>query len=397
MEKATRQFTKDHNRNLVLRTIFDNENISRAEIARVSRLTRTTVSDIVSDLIGEGLIMEIGLGVSSSGKNPIMLSLVEDSRWVIAVDLGQNQFRAAIVNLRGKIRDVVAIPINQRDGTEALKLTFQIIDLLLGRTNQKISGIGIGTPGLINSSEGIIVNAVNLNWINVPLAKIIKDRYNLPVQILNDCQAAAIGEKTYGNVSTTDENLVLIKLHNGIGAGIIIGGEVFQGDGGFAGEIGHNVAVREGGDFCRCGNRGCLETVASAQALVKLAKHSLNKYPNSVLSTHLPNFTIEHIEEAYRNHDFLAETLVNQSAQYIGIALSSLIGILNIQKIVLIGDMTLFGEPWLNKIREEMHQYSMDLPFNKTEIRIGQLGENATILGAAAVFVNNYSNLFRNK
>ena len=101
MEKATRKYTKEHNRNLVLKTIFSHEKISRAEIARISRLTRTTVSDIVADLIKEGLVSEIGMGQSQGGKSPILLSLVEDSRWLIGLDLGQNHFRGAIVNLRG--------------------------------------------------------------------------------------------------------------------------------------------------------------------------------------------------------------------------------------------------------------------------------------------------------
>src|SRR5512138_1751333 len=119
MEKATRQSIKEHNRNLVLQTIFSHDNISRAQIARLSRLTRTTVSDIVAGLIQEGLVSETGYGQSQGGKNPILLSLVDDSRWIIALDLGQKQFRGAIVNLRGKIQDVITMPVDDRDGVEA--------------------------------------------------------------------------------------------------------------------------------------------------------------------------------------------------------------------------------------------------------------------------------------
>ena len=129
----------------------------------------------------------------------------------------------------------------------------------------------------------MVVNAVNLNWQNIPLTYLLKDRYNLPVSILNDCQAAAIGEKTYGVNYQNDENMVLLKVHNGIGAGIIINGSVYHGDGGFAGEIGHIVMKRDGGDLCRCGNRGCLETVASTQALVKHARKAIEKHPQSIL------------------------------------------------------------------------------------------------------------------
>ncbi|MGZ9224650.1 MAG: ROK family transcriptional regulator, partial [Anaerolineales bacterium] len=198
MEKATRTHTKEHNRNLALKTIFGHEKISRAEIARMTHLTRSTVSDIVSDLIDGGLVSEIGVGQSQGGKNPILLSLIEDSRWLIGLDLAQNQFRGAVVNLRGKIRDVVTVPVNDGDGIEALPLVYQILDKLISSTSQPLSGIGVGAPGLINTSEGLVVNAVNLNWKNLPLTSLLEERYHLPVSILNDCQAAAIGEKTYG-------------------------------------------------------------------------------------------------------------------------------------------------------------------------------------------------------
>jgi glucokinase-like ROK family protein len=395
MEKATRQHTKEHNRNLVLKTIFGHEQISRAETARITQLTRTTVSDIVSDLIDQGLIRETGVGQSQGGKNPILLSVVEDSRWLVGLDLAQNQFRAAVVNLRGKIRGVVAMPVdvNNRDGVAALKLVYQILDQLIGETSQPLSGIGVGTPGLINTNEGMVVNAVNLNWKNLPLTHLLQERYGLPVNVLNDCQAAAMGEKTYGQDFQDDENLVLINVHHGIGAGIIINGAIYRGDGGSAGEIGHVVVVREGGEICRCGKRGCLETVASARALIRNARQSIEHHPESKLPSDPQQITLETVEEAFKAGDVLARDLVLDTARYLGIAISNLVGVLNIQKIVLEGDMTRFGAPWLDMIRQSMMDYSLDWPLQNTRVELGTLGENAVILGAAAVFANNYSHL----
>jgi len=393
MEKATRTHTKVHNRNLVLKTIFGNEIISRAEIARITRLTRTTVSNIVTDLIDEGMVSEIGIGQSQGGKNPILLSLIEDSRWLIGLDLAQDQFRGAVVNLRGKIRDVVSIPVNDGDGIKALPMVYQILDQLINSTSQPLSGIGVGTPGLINTSEGLVVNAVNLNWKNLPLANLLKERYHLPVYILNDCQAAAIGEMTYGKDFQKDENLVLIRVHHGIGAGIIINREIFHGDDGFAGEIGHIVVVHDRGEICRCGKRGCLETVASAKALIRQAKDLINYYPDCKLPHDAQQINLETIEEAYKAGDPQVRNLVLKTADYIGMAISNIVGILNIQKIVLEGDMTRFGPAWLDKIRTVMMNYSLDRLIENTHVEIGQLGENAIILGATAVFANNYSYL----
>jgi N-acetylglucosamine repressor len=397
MEKATRQYTKEHNRNLVLKIIIAHDTISWAEIARISSLTRTTVSDIVSDLLEEGLVSEVGVGESQGtqgGKNPILLSLVDDSRWLIGLDLGQNQFRGAVVNLRGKIRDVVSIPANDLDGIESLTLIYQMLDKLISGNKQTLSGIGVGAPGLINTNEGMVVNAVNLNWKNIPLTSLLNDRYRLPVSIMNDCQAAALGEKTYGKGFQKDENLVLINVHHGIGAGVIINGCIYQGDGGFAGEIGHIVVKREGGELCRCGNRGCLETVASTRALIRQACSSISLYPNSLIPQDPQKITLESIEKAFKMGDPLAQNLVLETARYIGMAISMVVSVVNIHRIVLNGNMTRFGPPWLDRIRAETRNYSLERPLKNTIIEIGQLGENATILGAAAVFANNYSYLF---
>src|SRR4030043_1072515 len=131
MKKATRQHTKEQNRNLVLKTIFAQSSSSPAQIARGTSLTRTTVSDIVADLLEEGLVSEIGIGSSLGGKSPILLSLVDDSRYLIGLDLARNQFRGAIVNLRGKIREVVTLPGNSNNGDEALALVYEILDQLM--------------------------------------------------------------------------------------------------------------------------------------------------------------------------------------------------------------------------------------------------------------------------
>lgn len=391
MEKATQQQTKEHNRNLVLKTIIEHASISRAEIARITSLTRTTVSDIVTDLIAEGLVKEIGIGSSIGGKSPILLSLVEDSRYMIGLDLAHNQFRGAIVNLRGRIREMVTLPVNDRNGDDALALVYQILDQLMGASCQPLVGIGVGTPGLVNTSEGVVVNAVNLDWTNLPLASLIKDRYQLPVYVINDSQAAAMGEYTYGKGHQTDNNLIVINVRYGIGAGIIINGQLFQGDGGGAGEIGHVVVVPEGGLLCRCGNRGCLETVASAQAITKRIQMIAGETRSTPLLQSMPAIDLETIEKAFVAEDPFVRQVVLEAARYLGLAISGLVGTLNIQKIVLTGDMTHFGAPWLKAIQETETLTSLPGLTRGTRIEIGQLHGDGIILGASALVANNYS------
>ena len=397
MQKATRQHTREHNRNLVLKTIIEHDSISRAQISRITSLTRTTVSDIVVDLLGEGLVSEVGVGSSLGGKSPILLSLVEDSRYLIGLDLAHNQFRGAIVNLHGRIREHIAIPVKSTNGEEALSMVYEILDRLIKSNFYPLVGIGIGTPGLVNITEGIVVNAVNLSWQDLPLAGLIEERYKLPVYILNDSQAAAMGEYTYGHEHPPDSNLIVINARHGIGAGIVILGQLFHGDGGGAGEIGHVVAVRENGELCRCGNRGCLETVASAEALVKKIK-SIHKHTSLYHRVKSPDeINLNLICKAFENNDPIIRQVVLETGRYLGLAIANLVGSLNIQKIVITGDMTCFGTPWMEEIQTIFSKTTLSRLVMDTSIESGKLGENSIILGSSAMLANNYSLLFRNQ
>jgi N-acetylglucosamine repressor len=397
MQKATRQQTKEHNTNLVLKTIFDNESVGRAEISRITSLTRTTVSDIVAELIAEGLVKEVGIGVSTGGKSPILLSLVADSRYIIGLDLARKKFSGAIVNLRGEIRYKVDHDIQGLDGEAALASVYAILDQLTHTSYKPLVGIGIGTPGLINTNEGVVVNAVNLDWKDLSLARPLQEKYQLPVLVFNDSQAAAMGEYTYGRDHSSDDNLIVINARSGIGAGIIINRQLFQGDGGGAGEIGHVVVVPEGGQLCRCGNRGCLETVASSQALVKRMLALVSQSSSAQPLQPSQEITLNTIEQAFMNGDPIARQVVLESGQFMGMAISSLVGTLNIQRIVLMGDMTRFGQPWLDAIQRTISQATLSRLAQETKVEIGQLGGNSIILGSSAMLANNFSLLFKSQ
>ncbi|MBV5331145.1 ROK family protein, partial [bacterium] len=172
------------------------------------------------------------------------LSIVPDSRYLIGLNLAQDKFTGAIVNLRGEIKEMVESPIHDDNGENALNFVYQMIDQLMKKKIKPIVGIGVGTPGLVNTREGVVVNAVNLEWQNLPLSQLLEKKYKIPVRVLNDSQAAAIGEFVYGGAHAPDENMVVVNVIHGIGAGILINGRLFQGDGGGAGEIGH-VVVQE--------------------------------------------------------------------------------------------------------------------------------------------------------
>jgi len=390
MPKATRQQTKEHNMRLVLRTIYDRGVISRADISRATRLTKTTVSSIVTDLMQEGLIEEVGFGTSDGGKPPILLSVVDEARYFIGIDLADSEFRGATVNLRGDIVHRFSLPVEDRDGDAALDLVYTLIEKLLAASDRPVQGIGIGTPGLMDPENGVIRRAVNLNWRDLPMRRLLESRYDLPCYIANDCQAAALGEYTFAHNSATS-NLIVVKVGRGIGSGIVLNSQLYYGDGYGAGEIGHLVVV-EDGEACACGNRGCLETVASTQALVRQARCIARANPKSLLHQFSPTpgqINTETVLQAFNAGDDELRAIVVESGTCLGIAVANFIGVLNIHRIVIAGSMARFGDVLLDAIQQMMRKYSMSILADETEVELSSLGQDIVIKGAASLLLAN--------
>jgi N-acetylglucosamine repressor len=384
--KATHAQTRQHNHRLVLRTVYDFGPISRAEVARTTGLTRTTVSDVVTDLLDDGMVEEVGRGPSSGGKAPILLSIVGDARQVIGLDLGEGTFAGAFVNLRGEIRRVVELPVDGRNGDDALAIVFRLVDELIAEAGSPPLGIGVGTPGLVDTRTGTIRWAVNLDWQDLPLGGLLTERYGLPANVANDSQAAALAEYTFGDGRRLP-NLITIKVGRGIGAGLVLNGSLFQGDGFGAGEIGH-VAVVDDGAACHCGRFGCLETVASSGAITARAA-GLAVELGSPLAARSPagELAFDDVVRAFAAGDPAARTAALEAARYLGQAIAGLIGALNISRIVLDGPVTAFGDDWLATIADEARRRSLGMLSRDTEIEFGRLAPNVVVLGASALLI----------
>ncbi len=384
--KATHAQTRQHNHRLVLRTVYDFGPISRADVARSTGLTRTTVSDVVSDLLGDGMVEEVGRGPSTGGKSPILLSIVSDARQVIGLDLGESTFAGALVNLRGDVRRVIEKPVDGRDGAEALALVFELVDELMGEAESAPLGIGVGTPGLVDTRTGTILWAVNLDWQDLPLGGLLADRYGIAAHVANDSQAAALAEYTFGAEGRRRPNLVTIKIGRGIGAGLVLNGSLFQGDGFGAGEIGH-VAVVNDGAACRCGRFGCLETVASSRAISARARDLAAELGTPLARHDGAEPAFDDVVAAFAAGDEAARAAALEAARYIGQAVAGLIGVLNIGRIVLDGPVTAFGEEWLAVVADEARRRALTLLTGDTEIELGRLSPNVVVLGASALLI----------
>jgi predicted NBD/HSP70 family sugar kinase len=356
--------------------IYDQDVISRADIARETNLTRTTVSSIVADLMDEGLVVETGIGPSEGGKPPRLLGIVENARQLLCLDLSSSCFREALVNLRGDITCRVEEMVNGRTGAAALSLIYDLIDQLLAETTTVILGIGLGTPGLVDTSQGVVRDAFNLDWHDVPLKSLLDGRYPYPVYIANDSHLAALAAYTFSDQES--QNLVLIKAGRGIGAGIVLNGELHYGDGFSAGEIGH-VSVVEVGELCSCGNYGCLETVASVRSILQQV---------TVLHGALQSPTWEDILAAAEQGDETIQAILRQAGMYMGTAVAHLVGILNVRHIVIAGPISRAGQPFLDGVRTAVNQRVLPAMAAETEIGFANLGDDIVLLGASALVLN---------
>jgi glucokinase-like ROK family protein len=283
-----------------------------------------------------------------------------------------------------------SLSVSDHDGDEALELVYTLIDKLLAVSDKPIRGIGIGTPGLMDPQNGMIRRAVNLDWRNLPLRRLVEERYNLPCYIANDCQAAALGEYTFAH-NSSNKNLVVIKVGRGIGSGIVLNGQLYYGDGCGAGEIGHLVVIDDG-ELCTCGNRGCLETLASSRALAKRARAIALNNPDSLLHQFITtpdDITTDIMLQAFNAGDADLRKIVAQAGKYLGIAAANLVGVLNVQHILIAGSMARFGDVLLDPIKHMMREYSMSTLADKTRVDFSSLGQDIVIKGAASLLLAN--------
>jgi predicted NBD/HSP70 family sugar kinase len=376
--KATHAQTRAHNASLVLRALYDLGPISRAEIARLTGLTRTSVGELVAELAAEGLAEEVGRGPSTGGKQPTLVSLIDDARHMVTLDLGERTFTAALLNLRGEIQQRASRDLDGADGDAAVALVHELIDELLASPHNQILGIGVGTPGIVDG-EGTIRWAVNLAWTDLPLGKRLADHYNLPTVVANDSRAAAFATFLFEG-EDRPANLIAIKVGHGIGAGLVLDGQLFGGDGFGAGEIGH-IVIEPDGAPCHCGRFGCLETVASVPAILRRAF-----YRAAEGHARIPQ-NIEAIAAAAADGDELALGVVRSAGRALGAAIASLTGALDVRRIVVLGSATVLGGPWLEAMRDEAQRRTLATLARETEIVNGGAGDDAVLLGTCALLL----------
>jgi predicted NBD/HSP70 family sugar kinase len=360
---------------------------SRAEIARRTGLSASTVSGIVAELQSEGLVSDqAGLGGPGprGGRPAAGIALDRKAGVAVGVDFGKRHLGVAVCNLR---HDVLAETWQLMDedypADTGLEGARELIDAALAEAqapSDSAIGVGIGLPGPVHSRTGTLGSSTILpGWTGVRLSD-VEERFDLPVYIDNDANLGARAESIWG-AGRGCEMFVYLKAATGIGSGLIANGQVLSGVGGTAGEIGH-MSVQENGDICRCGSRGCLETVASTGAIARMLERALGE-------TVEPDDVIRRA----RNGDLACARALADAGRYIGIATAGLCNLFNPERIAVGGSLGAAGDLLLNPMRESVEQRAIPSASADVEIVGAELGERAELLGALALVLDKASDI----
>jgi len=316
--------------------------------------------------------------------------MTRSNKPVVGVDLGGTKIITGVFDVDGvMLSRIYCLTLAHEGPTKVINRINGTIDQAIekaGLKRDQIDVIGVAAPGPIDINRGLVIRAPNLpRWSNVPLPAIITEEFNLPVFLLNDANAAALGEHRYGAGRGVDD-LIYITVSTGIGGGIIIAGELYDGIDGCAAEIGHMIMMIDG-PTCNCGRKGCFEALASGTAIARMARERMAFGETSIMcalaGNIIDNITSETVYEAARKGDTLALDVIHTAASYLGIGLANLVNIINPQMIILGGGVTKMGAILLGPARKSMKANAFKPPVNTVRIVRPALGMDAGIFGAA--------------
>ncbi|MCJ8007569.1 ROK family transcriptional regulator [Lederbergia wuyishanensis] len=391
MKKGSFQWMKSLNRTIILNKIRTDGPISRAQIAKETKLTPPTVSSLVSELIEKELVIESEQGESIGGRKPTLLVINSDRFYIIGLDVGAKKIRAILIDLSGKTIDktqtLIPKPISNEDLLTLIKRT--INHLTSNHDTIEVIGIGVGMHGAVDVETGSSLFAPGLNLRDIPIKKELEAEYDVPVKVDNDVRAMAFGEYWFME-EKKDESIVTVNIGIGVGAGIVLNGKIFHGKYDLAGEIGH-MTVDLKGNLCSCGNIGCWQTLISGPAIGEAARNQLERYPESLL-LNMVEGDVQKIEgktvyEAAVAGDALSKEILEGTGVYIGIGLTNLIHMLNPSKIIIGGGVANASPFILPIIKETISERGLTRQAKATPIYCSNQGAYGTAIGACALIL----------
>ena len=363
---------------------------TNTKICHEFNISSPTSIRLLNQLIDEGWIKKDGRGKSIGGRKPDLYKLRENFFYVLAIQLERYRIKMAIYdNHNNNIREFENIPFQIDNETKIDDYLFKKGTELIQDSDinlEKLLGVGISMPGLVNSQEGKNFTYFLKEEETESLEEVLTKKFQRPVFILNDAKAACLAEACFG-LAKDRKNVLVISMDWGIGLGIIVDGKVYQGSSGFAGEFGH-IPLVEDGFLCHCGKRGCLETVASGMALARLAKEGIEKGENSILAKlsleERRRLQPERIIDAANKGDQFAANILSEVGIFLGKGIAVLIQLFNSELVILEGKFSEAKQFITTPIQQSINTYCMPQLREKTEIALSTLGGDSILLGSVA-------------
>jgi predicted NBD/HSP70 family sugar kinase len=387
---------RELNRSIVLERLWVASPLSRADLASATGLNKTTVSNLVDELLAAGFVREIGRNASAGGRPGVLLELDAEAGWMIGAEIGVGRLHVVLANLRAAIvwRQKAEFGLGEdlESVLEKLTLLVRQAHQYCHRSRRRLMGAGVTIPGLVDVASGRLIFEPNMGWRDVPLRQLLQARLSLPVHVDNDANAAALAEHYFGVAQDVD-TFAYVVANIGLGTGLVMGGQIFPGVSGYAGEAGHTT-IDPDGPLCRCGNRGCWERLASQRALFERIEAALESGEASILRParsggRLPlPLTLERILDAARQGDPITQRALIETGTYLGIGIANLVNLLNPTLVAFGGTLSLAHEYLLPTARQVVETRAMPELRQATRIVVSAFQADACVVGGAALVLH---------
>ncbi len=389
---------REMNLSAVLRFIYHEAPLSRSQLAGKTGLNKSTISSLVEDLLDRHLIHETGTNSAGKGRPSTMLEISPEAGTMIAVELGVDFISSAIVDFLGNILWRKAEPADPAASQEkTLGQTMAVVQETIRACRgggQRILGLAFSIPGTVDLEQGLLIFAPNLNWRNVPLGRLFSSSTGLRVFIENDANAAAIGEHLFGTARNL-QDFLFVFAGVGLGGGLYLDDNLYRGKGGYAGEIGHTPIIAEPfQNLCHCGNVGCWETYANQASILQRVQMRIERCAGPSLMLALmaeqgSPLSLSIVKQAADAGDQSALESLAEAGSAIGLGFATLVNMFNPEKIVLGGPVSVAGEYLMPAILDSLRRHAMGEILSQTEINVSAFGPDASLVGAAAVIVDD--------
>ncbi len=363
--------SKQYNRGLILQLIATNEATSRIELATTTKLTKMTITNIVSEYIEHGIVEQCEEKITEgSGRNPIRLRIAEKAPTVIGLYITRDKIEAVLCTLGLEILNRKVMPFKTLKKEEVRQYSYHVIDQLLAETDLKVLGIGVAVMGPVDINNGIILNPPHFFGIeNVNITQFLEERYGFPVVVDHDQNSAAQAEVLFG-AGKNVQDFIFLGITKGIGSGFVSDGKVFHNKMGMASELGH-ISIDRNGKRCACGNRGCLEVYACVDAM----EEKLRKVTGE-------NHTFQEFCKMKKRRD--VDKVLREMVNDIAVAIVSGINILHPQLVILGNECMDWDDKYVYLLEEKVNEEKFTQNYGRVPIRKAYFGKDSQLLGAAA-------------